>query len=415
MAVALAAVAVLAFAASDGGGCSNDVDCSLNGRCVAGVCRCEAAWKGDSCEVLSLLPADLSKGYDSPHAAKPGKSSSWGGSVVEVDGVFHMYSAEMANDCGIDYWEPNSRVVHATSSDPEGPYVFQSVVVAPFAHEPNAVRGPDGEIVIYLTMRHPAGYSENCTVVPPTPAPTPAPTPVPTPPPTPAPCQPPPTRSTYMTWAKNPYGPWSEPVLVLKPNGSLWGDCPVLVDTNLAVAIRPDGSGIGVWRKCTNTPNGKCKADCCTFPHMLSVGNWKDPASYVPSPHPMFPDLVPYGSEDPFVWLDESVPGGVHVILHDEQGKTRCSAKGIHAFTADNGATWRYGQRFAYNGTVQTVGGGTMQYSRRERPHLILNAQNVPTHVTNGVQEEAASTDCATDPQCYRSYTLAQPLRSTKE
>jgi hypothetical protein len=61
------------------------------------------------------------------------------------------------------YWEPNSRVVHATAVSFEGPYTKKGVVTAPFAHEPNAVRSPEGDWVIYMTMRHPAGGSYNCT------------------------------------------------------------------------------------------------------------------------------------------------------------------------------------------------------------------------------------------------------------
>eukprot|EP01043_Picozoa_sp_COSAG02_P031500 COSAG02_NODE_2059_length_9974_cov_6.226532_9_plen_149_part_00 len=65
---------------------------------------------------------------------------------------------------GIGAWEPNSRVVHATAKTFEGPYAKQDVVVAPFAHEPNAVRSPDGDWVIYMTMRHPPGGAINCTL-----------------------------------------------------------------------------------------------------------------------------------------------------------------------------------------------------------------------------------------------------------
>ena len=80
-------------------------------------------------------------------------TSSWGGSVLldAATGTWHMYSAEMVNDCGIGYWTPNSRIVHATSSHVEGPYTRVGVVEAPFAHEPNAVRTPgQGWASIYI-------------------------------------------------------------------------------------------------------------------------------------------------------------------------------------------------------------------------------------------------------------------------
>lgn len=54
-------------------------------------------------------------------------------------------------------------MVHATSPNFDGPYTFANVVTVPFAHEPNAVRSPEGDWVIFMTMRHPAGGAANCT------------------------------------------------------------------------------------------------------------------------------------------------------------------------------------------------------------------------------------------------------------
>eukprot|EP01064_Diplonema_japonicum_P004947 TRINITY_DN1327_c11_g1_i1.p1 TRINITY_DN1327_c11_g1~~TRINITY_DN1327_c11_g1_i1.p1 ORF type:complete len:407 (+),score=69.51 TRINITY_DN1327_c11_g1_i1:115-1335(+) len=388
--------------------CSTTVDCSLNGECVNGACVCDSPWKGPKCEVLDRLPTDLSWGFRSPYNG--GKTSSWGGSVLKINGTYHMYSSQMENFCGIQWWEPNSKVVHAVSQNPEGPYIFSDVVSLPFTHEPTAVRAPTGEVVIYFTMRHPDGYElTNCTE--PTPTPAPVPPAPPGPPPTPTPCYPPPPRHTYMTYATNAFGPWSEPVLVLKANESKWGNCPVLIDANVAMTIRPDGSGIGIWRKCVNNNNTRCHADCCTFPHLLTTSNWRDPSTYIPSQTPMFPDMLPYGAEDPYIWLDAKRPEGVHAIFHDEQGATRSSANGTHAFSPDNGKTWYYGEEHCYNGEVQQLNGTTKVFARREHPHLILDDTGRPTHITNGVQEADQSVDCFTDAQCYRSYTLVQPLK----
>ena len=107
--------------------CSAPRDCSYNGVCVAApaaagsdretveekACRCAPQWSGPACATLVRLPADKAKGFHSPHAAGQGNgTSSWGGSILldEATDVWHMYSAEMINDCGIGDWEPNSRV-----------------------------------------------------------------------------------------------------------------------------------------------------------------------------------------------------------------------------------------------------------------------------------------------------------------
>eukprot|EP00756_Hemistasia_phaeocysticola_P066394 Hpha_TRINITY_DN9205_c0_g2::TRINITY_DN9205_c0_g2_i1::g.28860::m.28860 len=393
--------AVLLYAVSIAAHCDGELGCSLNGKCVDGRCVCEPAWEGEKCETFARLPADPATGYQSPH--DPGAEanvSSWGGSVLKgEDGKFHMYAAEMVKGCGIEFWEPNSRVIHAVSDTPEGPYRRVSVVANPFAHEPTAMRGPKGEWVVLMTMRHPSKWGPvDCD----TPSPPPPP-----PPPPPIPCYPPPERHTYMTWSWNPDGPWTEPILVLKANHSIWGNCSVLIDTNLAGTILPNGTMVGIWRKCSNLVGVKqCEDYCCTFPHLLVASNWSDPSTYIPRQDPMFPQLHPYGSEDPYVWRDSR--GRFHAVLHDEQGDTRSSSIGRHAYSLD-GTKWYYGQTDAYNGTSDLTDGSVIQFVRRERPHVIVE-NGVPTYLINGVQELNAPTNCSRYAQCDRSYTFVQPL-----
>lgn len=142
--------------------CGSDANCAYNGRCVASACVCSPQWTGPRCEQLRLLPASPRAGFRSPH--RPNSPlSSWGGSVLydatdglhtslaahlncsstslkcsnasrntlEFTGLYHMFAAEMINQCGIDYWEPNSRVVHATAAAAEGPYEYADTVLAP--------------------------------------------------------------------------------------------------------------------------------------------------------------------------------------------------------------------------------------------------------------------------------------------
>jgi len=53
------------------------------------------------------------------------------------------------------------------------------------------------------------------------------------------------TDPSYMSWAPNATGAWSEPVLILGPS-VLRTITPM--DTNLAGVIKKDGSLIGMWR-----------------------------------------------------------------------------------------------------------------------------------------------------------------------
>ena len=104
-------LALLAPAASVAAACESDADCSYNGRCGGGQCACAPQWTGPACATLALLPASRTAGFHSPHNTDQAdvNTSSWGGSILrdEATGIWHMYSAEMIQHCGIGAWEPD--------------------------------------------------------------------------------------------------------------------------------------------------------------------------------------------------------------------------------------------------------------------------------------------------------------------
>lgn len=57
--------------------------------------------------------------------------SSWGGSVQQIDGVWHMWAVLLINHCGIESYLMNSAVVHAVSSSAVGPYTQKETVLPP--------------------------------------------------------------------------------------------------------------------------------------------------------------------------------------------------------------------------------------------------------------------------------------------
>ena len=84
--------------------CTHDGDCSYNGVCdtEARSCSCNPQWEGAYCARLRLLPASKRTGFRSPHVPGPEVNvSSWGGSILfdEATSTWHMFSAEMINDC----------------------------------------------------------------------------------------------------------------------------------------------------------------------------------------------------------------------------------------------------------------------------------------------------------------------------
>jgi len=137
----------------------SSLDCSLNGRCVQGACVCSKGWKGRRCEALNLAPVNASVLGFNPTAGGTNMSS-WGASVQQVGGVWHMWAVLLTNHCGILSYLLNSAVVHAISTrGATGPYVQKETVLPPFAHEPDVVRAPTGELVLITVAGDLGGFS----------------------------------------------------------------------------------------------------------------------------------------------------------------------------------------------------------------------------------------------------------------
>ena len=436
-------------------GCITSADCAFNGECVKdnegrlatkisfdpeapGVCQCFDGWKGATCEVLDVLPVDPQKvGLVLPNH----DSSTWGGSVVydEESDLYHMFASEILYDCGLYSGTTNSQVIRAVSKSPYGPYEKVQVIVPVFAHDANIIRAPTGEFVLYVTalegvepmdcrnqtqsievssirngryLRSSPRAKSGETVdivddeddVPP--------------------------KDTYMLWAPNPEGPWSEPVMVLNStiyNSDYWKkyNKTAKCDSNLNGIILPsdnnDGkqSFLGLWRRCETD-------ELLTIPHVMVASDWKNASTYQPILSPLFV-LAGSGAEDPSnIWTTKTSdmkPGQVayHAIFHDEQA-TRCmlgacGGQGRHAVSLD-GTAWKYASVNAYERHFSwKTSDDTNQINRsdtRARPHMVLAPTKPggdPWHQT----PIALSTGLkATDESGY-VYTLVQPLRSSEE
>jgi hypothetical protein len=146
-----------AAGANVGPACKSHANCGFNGKCTGGTCECYPQWRGAQCEQLALLPTERTLGYQPVMwpSAPPGfrNATTWGGQAIRHDdGVYHMWAAQMTNNCGIWAWMQNSIVFHATSTSPYGPYLPKGPAVAlPEAHEPIVARAPTGEYVMWFT------------------------------------------------------------------------------------------------------------------------------------------------------------------------------------------------------------------------------------------------------------------------
>ena len=145
--------------------CSNEFDCSLGGQCINSTCVCNPEWKGEDCGILNLMPTTNYKAF------YRATESSWGGSVVysNNDSKYHMFVADMYYNCTLVEWQTNSRIVHAVSDTPQGPYKEAStnyITVPIWGTNPTVHQIPNQEnlfVVYHIGFGTDHGTPINCS------------------------------------------------------------------------------------------------------------------------------------------------------------------------------------------------------------------------------------------------------------
>ena len=367
--------------------CDTDEDCSFNGDCVNKICQCYPAWKGNHCAQLNILPTNKTSGYQNFEGGM--NVSSWGGSVIlGKDGKYHMYAAEMASWCGINAWRPNSILIHAISDTPTGKYTKTDEIALVWTHEPTACNGPNGEYIVYAVHSpYPDGGNPDIS-----------------------PCNKdntgacmngatldcdyqlttgPPNVKTYTqmkyTNISNGSTGYSEWTIIPTQN-------PDGMDSCLACYIFKNGSIVALFEG--DFDNGQDM--------WIEYGsNWKDNNTYQ-FHHAKIPDGLII--EDPYIWYDKN--GILHGIFHNDGWDTPF---GYHAFSLDNGRIWKgYDQSItAYDDLTYYENGETAQFTRCERPHIIMDKDGyTPIALSNAVVLSGIYLDY--------SYTLIRPINTDK-
>jgi len=348
--------------------CTTMADCAYNGICKHGTCVCKPQFKGGQCDRFNLVPLDPTRGTGLRTLDHTGSQvSSWGGSVLLAeDGQYHMWAAEMSGSVGIKAWITNSQIVHAVADQPARPNAFsRKEVVAPvFAHEPTVARAPTGEYVMFYTTNYGEKPASQCA----------------------APCDcghngtsclsclndqqcdasPRSPLSTRVSYSNSTEGPWSTPLLVPAPTEG---------DTNLACIIRKNSSLV-----CLGRPGIG----------MLAADDWRDVSSY--AWHKFSGSIR---GEDPMVWatdLPHNTPNQsdapvevLHAVTH---GGGWGDPFGFLYWSTDGGLSWSGTNRKVYENIVEMADGSTHKIlSRRERPHVVLDANGGLVALTNGVTE----------------------------
>lgn len=370
--------------------CTSHDDCQLNGACVAGACRCDAAWTGDRCQRLNLLAANPLAGLQDPVL------SSWGGSVLQdpTTQLYHMFAAVIEHGCGLAAWRPNSALGHATSSTPDGPYTLERLIKPHFAHEPVAVWADPNhtEVLIYHigagdnATGPGSNYASNCS-----------------------------GRCTGADHRWIGGGSFTGPTAVLVGptlNGpwksvdigypSTLPGCPRCGDSNPAPVLLQDGRVDMMWRT-TSLPT--CPGQSCMA--RATAPTWEGPYTWNISNLFGGQTAARVHVEDAHVWTAPATaanPGSFHALFHsDAEGDG--SGSGGHAWSAD-GAEWTFSGYNAYTSTVVLQNGSSVKLQKRERPHLVLDSSGTPIALTNGAGWPG---------DCDHVFTFVQPIRTAKE
>ena len=202
--------------------------------------------------------------------------------------------------------------------------------------QPVATRGPSGEYVVWFTRYQHSNATSPCRICSDGTTPAACHTPVPG--------QPKPMSNSlpamsFMSWATDPLGEWSPPVMVY--NGTDGSNGNVTTgDTNLSPVIYPNGSLVGLWRGYYPAIPDVQQAGMGIF--LVRASDWKNASTYdfghasldssvmkISTPH----GGVYFDEEDPHVWLDSK--GRLHAVVH-------MFLLGGHLASADGGSNWRW-------------------------------------------------------------------------
>jgi len=375
-AVSAAAAAAVTDAAAYG--CSTDVDCSLSGTCVAGKCVCEQWTKGPDCAALNLIPL-ASEAELAPAVLPVANMTRWGSSPVFDNGVYHLFSAEMADHCSLSVWGYKSQVIHSTSKSPTGPFTRHDLAVGTEAHNPVLSRAIDGTWLLWTCgCPHTAtpGCSKETLTCP---------------------------GGKAAAWTTTVYssqsldGPWEPHVDVLNGIGG----------NNLSQNVSPLHEANGTVMLMFKGPDNNTEASIAIAEH------WAGPYTLQPKHTNIFAAATLANNitnEDCWWWRSKKT-GSYHVLSHRMELTDRTGpVSGGHAF-ANSIDDWHYAITPAYTVNVDFAGGAGKNASklqRRERPQLLLDAEGQPSVLYNAASISLSGNDG-------RPFTFAQKLGPAEE
>lgn len=297
----------------------------------------------------------------------------WCGSAVQgEDGRFHLFASRWPKSLPMHPgWLVGSEIVRAVTDRPEGPYVFQEVVLPSrgaeywdgrSTHNPHIVKHGGRYLLFYMGSTHPLPEPEpghgfglqdpRCIVARA-------------------------NKRIGLAVADSVFGPWERrdaPILATRP-----GKFDSFLTSNPAPCVHEDGSVLLIYkaRRYEGNTHGGMTIGAARAEHYL--GPYR-----VVSEGPIFPPEQ-FHLEDPFIWRTAD---GYELIAKDMDGRS-CGEKygGVHMRSRD-GIRWeKMKEPLAYSRRIRWDDGEEQLLGNMERPFLLFR-DGKPTHlfaaVSNG-------------------------------
>jgi len=322
--------------------CERHLDCEFNGECRFGKCVCDKGWTGRFCSSLNLAPARLNNGY------RKHNISSWGGNILNLSDAekpsFHLFVSEIVGGCGLTSWGGNSKIIHAVSSQVDGPYEKVGDAVGVWAHNPQVILAPDGTFLLYHIGRgtnntSPQECSEHQGTTPNAMRSSFSKTSIP--------------KFTFpIHYSSSPQGPWA----LFEAEVSF----DVGSNANPAPYMFPNGTVVIVF-------NAKDMA-------LASATTWRGPYVFQRS-------HTCGAGEDPFLYADKR--GNFHCLSHASPFN-QPEKSILHSYSSD-GIKWSVSEYVAAGSIVTFENDQKVFFSKRERPKVFFDTNGDLSHFISGV------------------------------
>lgn len=294
----------------------------------------------------------------------------WCGSVIRgEDGRYHMFASRWPRELSLMHWAVSSDIVRASSDRPEGPFVFEQIVLGPrpgkafdarVCFNPSIRRCGDTYLLFYAGATYDG------------PSPTPD-----------DPAEQPSAR-WQQAWhnkriglatSKSIFGPWTrrdEPLLDVRPNH--WD---AVITSNPAPCVHEDGRVLLLYK---STPH-RHDADGLFRGRFMLGAAWADhytqPLRRLSDEPILRFDHPDAHVEDPFCWHDGE---RYRAIMKDMTGVIGGEPEAGISTESDDGIHWRLSDPvLAYRRLVRWDDGSVTRPAKMERPQMLIE-HGRPTH-----------------------------------